>query len=93
MTFRVLYPVGSTFAAPNPNNPDAEPEEDFTDEDAYAFFPGGVLGIWSSKEGRSYYLPDGRWHMVSANKGHQPGMQTVSGIKSHAYELLTPPNG
>ncbi|SII63605.1 Uncharacterised protein [Mycobacteroides abscessus subsp. abscessus] len=90
MSFRVTYPVGSTFAAPNPQD-GAEPFEEFSDEDAYAFLPGGVLGIWSNGDRRTYFLPHGQWVLVSAN-GHSPGRhkeysswQTVSAL------FTTPP--
>lgn len=92
MTFRVTYPIGSRFAA-STANPDEEPFEDFTDDDAFAFLPGGVLGIWKATERRSYFLPDGHWVMVSATDDQQPGMRAPIGTAKwkHALHLLTPP--
>ncbi|OHU29040.1 hypothetical protein [Mycobacteroides chelonae] len=78
MTFRVTYPVGSTFAKPNPQE-GAEPFEDFTNEDAFIFMPGGVLGIWSEEDKRSYFLPPGKWAAVSGYEGHRPGAQKCVG--------------
>ncbi|SIE91816.1 hypothetical protein [Mycobacteroides abscessus] len=88
MSFRVTYPVGSTFTAPNPQE-GAEPFEDFTDADAYAFLPGGVLGIWSNEDRRSYFLPQGQWVLVSAS-GHQHGKHKDFSTWQIAWALFTP---
>lgn len=90
MAFHVTYPIGSTFA-PNGSDPDAEPIEVFDDEDAYVFLPGGVLGLWSEKGGRSFYLPEGQWVGLSAKRGHRPGRRTVNGDEADASELIPAP--
>lgn len=91
MTFQVTYPIGSRFAA-STANPHVEPSEDFTDQDAFVFLPGEILGIWKASEKRSYFLPRGQWVMVSAQE-HQPGMKAVPNraMPEHALELFTPP--
>lgn len=90
MSFKVTYPVGSTFTTPNPQE-GAEPFEDFTDEDAYAFLPGGVLGIWVGKHKRSQFLPPGQWVAVGATEQHRPGMRWYITDWNHAPALYTPP--
>lgn len=89
MSFRVTYPVGSTFAPPNPQE-GAEPFEDFADEDAFAFLPGGVLGIWTHKYNRSFFLPDGQWVLASASD-HRPGMRWSINTWETATALYAPP--
>lgn len=89
MSFRVTYPVGSTFAAPN-DQPDAEPFEEFADEDAFAFLPGGVLGLWEEEYKRSSFLPPGKWVAVSSGSGHRPGMAKYVMGWQRAAALYTP---
>ncbi|SHT26491.1 Uncharacterised protein [Mycobacteroides abscessus subsp. abscessus] len=89
MSFRVTYPVGSTFAAPNPQD-GAEPFEDYNNEDAFAILPGGVLGIWDQAAQRSYFLPRGKWVLLTTDEGHPPGAQRV-GAKWERVEALHQP--
>lgn len=90
MSFKVTYPVGSTFAAPNPQE-GAEPFEDYNNEDAFAFLPGGVLGIWDQAAQRAYFLPPGKWELLSAEDGHPPGTQRVGDKWQRVEALLQPP--
>lgn len=71
MTFRVTVPPGSLFA--DPNVVDKDTPLDFNDDDAFAFLPGGVLGIWDDSESRVTFIPAGGWSHVSG-VGRQPGV-------------------
>lgn len=85
MTFRVTVPPGSIFA--DPDIVDRDTDLDFGDEDAFAFLPGGVLGIWMQDDARVTFIPPGGWTHVSGGR-RQPGRTADGAFTGHVVQHL-----
>ena len=61
MTFTVKHPDG--------------PADEYSDEDTYEFLNDGVLKVWVSSTGKTYYFPAGGGKTLIAGNGHEPGLR------------------